>query len=358
VVGPEAAPGSDRQQRRPTVLERRFRAMSTDVHVIVVDGRPSHLSAAEAAVRDREARWSRFIDDSELSILNTNPGRPVVVSSDTFHLVAAAIDGYRRSGGRFDPTILRSLVAAGYDRTREEMTDGRPARHLPAPGPAGIELLDGLHAIVLPEGVGLDLGGIAKGATSDAVVAELLADGAAGCCVNIGGDLRADGAPPQPEGWLVELDCPGAAGTRTVRLRSGAVCTSTTLLRRWRPAGDDPIEHHLRDPGTGSPLRSGLASVSVLAGRAAQAEVLTKMALSAGPDGAPGELTASGVTGLLVLDDGEVVELAGFDQFAWRAAGTSSRCQTAGAAGGEPSGSRPGSGPPLGRGGEGVTGVE
>jgi thiamine biosynthesis lipoprotein len=53
------------------------------------------------------------------------------------------------------------------------------------------------------------------------------------------------------------------------------------LRRRW---GD---VHHLIDPRTGLPSRSGLEEVSVVAGTGLQAEVIAKTALLAGPDLAP-----------------------------------------------------------------------
>ena len=146
--------------------ERRFRAMNTDVHVVVVAATMAEaqvaLDDAERAVHDREARWSRFLQNSELSVLNRSCGRPVIVAEDTFALVRRAIEAWRLTGGVFDPTVGASLIAAGYDRSFELVTADEPAAAAPiapAATPAAIELHETTNSIVLPEGVTLDLGG-------------------------------------------------------------------------------------------------------------------------------------------------------------------------------------------------------
>lgn len=330
-----AVPGPVSRGSAPTVdgaRDHRFRAMGTDVHVRVVGGPPGLAAGAEAAVRGREARWSRFLPRSELSRLNrAGGGRPVIVSPDTFALIAAAVEACRLTDGAFDPTVLTSLLAAGYDRPLEQLPPPVPTppsgplpggaaaapRSIPAPGVDGIELHPSTSAVVLPPRVGLDLGGIAKGATADAVSADLLASGADGCCVNVGGDIRVRGAAPDGEGWVIGLDCPGATGHGGLRIRlvDGAVCTSTVLARRWAGPGGGSTEHHLRHPRTGAALSTGLWSITVVAASATQAEVLTKAAFVTGAGGAAAVIGGHGATGVLVVDGGDLVPLAGLDPF-------------------------------------------
>jgi len=327
-----AVPGPASRGSAPTAdgaRDHRFRAMGTDVHVRVVGGPPGLAAEARRAVEQREARWSRFLPHSELSRLNNaGGGRPVIVSPDTFALIAAAVEACRLTAGAFDPTVLTSLVAAGYDRPLAQLTPPAPASNhdgapggdggIPAaPGVDGVELHPVTCGVVLPPGVGFDLGGIAKGATADAVSAELLAAGADGCCVNVGGDLRVRGAAPDGEGWVIGLECPGAVGSAglQVRVADGAVCTSTVLARRWAGPRGGATEHHLRHPATGAALTTGLWSVTVVAASATQAEVLTKAAFVAGVDGAAAVIGGHGATGVLVADGGGVVPLAGLDPF-------------------------------------------
>jgi thiamine biosynthesis lipoprotein len=314
-----AAGGSTTANHRTTV-ERSFRAMNTDVHIVVVpasgDSGRAALDAAEEAVHDRETRWSRFLPDSELSIINRSGGRPVIVADDTFALICRAVDAWRLTGGVFDPTIGSSVLAAGYDRSFEHLANAEPVTcqtPVPAATPTAIRLHEATRSVVAPAGVILDLGGIAKGATCDAVTAELRSSGVAGCCVNIGGDLRVAGTPPDPRGWTVTLDCPGSPERRAIALADGAVCTSTVTKRRWRTTNGP--EHHLRDPATGAHFDTGIASVSVIAARAEQAEVLTKVAIAAGPDEAGASLAVNGATGLLVHTSGALTELDGFADF-------------------------------------------
>lgn len=291
--------------------------MGTTVHLVVTDGSTDVLDDLEALIRDRHARWSRFDPASEVSALGRSRGRPVVVTTETYELVGRAIDAWRLTGGAFDPTVGSCLTAAGYDRDFPSLA-ARPERSIgtgpsPAPGPLGVELHPMTSAVVVPRGVVLDLGGIAKGATADRAVGLALERGAAGCCVNIGGDLAVGGVGPDDRGWTVLLECPGAADHRTVALAAGAVCTSSTTRRRWK--GDAGEEHHLRDPATGRSLETGLATASVIAARGDQAEVLAKAALAAGPDRAAELLAASGVTGILVDDAGSIIGLPGVADF-------------------------------------------
>src|SRR5689334_23292135 len=96
--------------------ERRFRAMGSDGHILIVG--PERLAdRAQARIIELERRWSRFDEHSEVSALNRHAGVPVVVSSETVELVERALDAWRLTHGWFDPTVLGDLVRAGYDRT-------------------------------------------------------------------------------------------------------------------------------------------------------------------------------------------------------------------------------------------------
>ena len=121
----------------------------------------------------------------------------------------------------------------------------------------------------------IDSGGIGKGLAADLVAERLVERGALGALVNVGGDLRCAGSPPSQR-WQIHLNVPiEVEDDLSVRLDSGAVCTSTPLKRRWETTGGG-VGHHLLDPRTGRPAADNYASVSVIAPRAWLAEVLSK----------------------------------------------------------------------------------
>ena len=306
------------------VTETHFRAMGSDAHVVLVDADPRLVDDARAHLELLEARWSRFRASSELSALNARPGHPVVVSEDTCALIARAVGAWHATGGRFDPTILPALQVAGYDRDfaalvdDESLATGERAPELelvpdPAPGCAGIRIDAPVRAVTLPDGVVLDLGGIGKGYAADRVATALLAAGARGACVNLGGDLRVVGCPPEGDAWTIEVDDPFRRGTGTISVATGAVATSSRLRRAWRRHGRDV--HHLVEPATGRSARTGLASVTVVAAEAWWAEVLAKAAFVAGPVEGARLIVDAGATGLFLHDSGRTEELPGLDEF-------------------------------------------
>ena len=322
---PTPAPPATRRPSRPKRAGRRvvacqIAAMGTQVDLLVVDAPTGALAHARARLSDLEARWSRFRPDSEVSALNRAAGQPVAVSPETFTLVTLAALGWQITGGRFDPTVLDALEAAGYDRAFEQLPPSRERRDGmerppgPTPGLAGIALDTEAGTVALPAGTRFDPGGIGKGYAADLLCAELRAGGATGACVNVGGDLRVSGTPPRAGLWSVAVPHPHGGLAATVELSEGAVATSSPMRRAWRAGGR--LAHHLIDPRTGQPARTGIFQATVLAGEAWRAEVATKAAFLAGlPDGLD-LATRLSADALLIDQDGRVHLTAGLQQAA------------------------------------------
>jgi thiamine biosynthesis lipoprotein len=133
---------------------------------------------------------------------------------------------------------------------------------------------------LLPTGVGLDLGGIAKGWTVQQTAHRLGRLGPA--LVDAGGDIACVGAPPTGSAWLVGMADPHRpeADLGALALTDEAVATSSLTGRRWQYHGQ--TAHHLIDPRTGAPAHTDLASVTVVAPRLPDAEIHAKVALILG----------------------------------------------------------------------------
>jgi len=254
--------------------------MGSDAHLIVVGPDPALLQYGRHRIDELERRWSRFVETSEISRLNAAAGSWLPVSNDTITLVSRALEGWRLSGGAFDPTVLGALIRAGYDRSFESPpADAQPPASRLSLGAAQIAI-EGT-AIRLPPGTGFDPGGIGKGLAADLVANELMAAGALGACVNLGGDVRVAGIGPRGAAWTVAVEHPLSVDpVALLGMADGAVATSTSLLRRWSVAGQE--RHHLIDPRTGQPSDSQVAFAAVVAGEAWMAEVLAKAVVLAG----------------------------------------------------------------------------
>ena len=98
-----------------------------------------------------------------------------------------------------------AVVAAGYDRTFDEVPADGGAVDAAAPAGGGVRV-DG-YRVELDEGVRIDLGGIAKGYAAERA-AELLAV-AGPCLVSAGGDIATRGGS-----WPVGVDT-GSACSRS-----------------------------------------------------------------------------------------------------------------------------------------------
>ena len=294
-----------------SVVARQWRVMGSAAEVIVVDGPSGSLAHARHRLGQLERRWSRFITSSDVSRMNRRAGSPVTVSADTSNLVAIAIEAWRVSGGAVNPTVLGAVLRAGYDASFDALADRTvaPSSSLAIVSCTDI-VIDG-DTVTLPAGTGFDPGGIGKGLAADVLATELRDAGAAGVCVNVGGDLRVSGAGPTGGGWTISIDTP--LGDRTivdVGLGDGAVATSTTARRRWRIDGRE--RHHLIDPATSCPSTSDLVQATALSAECWLAETFAKAILLRGSERAF-DLLPDGTGALAVRSDGRVIATDALD---------------------------------------------
>lgn len=290
--------------------------MASTLHILATserdDGRIEQAVRATAAHLDHLERcWSRFIATSDISTLNrlgATGGGELAVDSSTLSLIAAMVEGYERTAGRFDPTLLRAVMAEGYVRSHTDP-------EVVCDAPSAIGRRASVHDVVLdlaagtvavPAGLSLDPGGIGKGLAADLAVARLLDTGASGALVAIGGDLAMAGTPIDPAGWLVDVEHPDPDDGVLCHLAisGGGVATSSTRSRRWTVDGTE--RHHQIDPATERCSATDLATVTVIAPAGWLAEVHASAALGAGSGGAIDYLDGHGLSGIAVADDGTV----------------------------------------------------
>ena len=174
----------------------------------------------------------------------------------------AALDLVAATAGAFDPTVGPLVARYGFGPIHQGSAGLGPS----------LAAGDG-HLTKAEDGVTLDLCGIAKGHALDRV-ADVLADaGQRNFLIDVGGELLARGRHPSGRPWQAAVEDPrtDATGAAAIlALDNMAIATSGT---RWNSyvLGGRTISHMI-DPTSGEPVRGTLASVSVLATTAMEAD--------------------------------------------------------------------------------------
>jgi thiamine biosynthesis lipoprotein len=148
---------------------------------------------------------------------------------------------------------------------------------------------------------GFDPTGLVKGWAAREAAAVLKSAGIGAAMVNAAGDIATFGTPWQREAWRVGIRSPESPELLScvIELR-GAVATSGLYERGA----------HVWDAAARRPAR-GIASASVCGPDLAIADALATGLVAAGRDGLDA-VTRAGYEAMLVLDDGESLNTAGF----------------------------------------------
>lgn len=261
------------------LVREQFRSMGTECEVAVTATRADAararraLAAGRGEVESCERVLSRFDERSDLSRLNRASGEWVAIDHRLIEALRVALRTREETGGRFDPTILPALLAAGYDRSFEQLDERPPAHATEWSAGAAIEIDASASRARIEAGGAVDLGGIGKGFAATLALwamREAWLD-LPGSLVDLGGDIAVWGATPEGGPWRLAVADPRSPGTSlgTIEIEAGAVATSGRDRRRFGPGRR---LHHLIDPATGAPADAGPLAVTVVGPDAAEVE--------------------------------------------------------------------------------------
>lgn len=302
----------------PTLIQRSFLAMGTQLTVKLAVGAGADASAAEAVlaevralVHDFGRHWWAW-GDGALAQINRElaQGRQAVIPAEMQPLFERAWQIRRLSGARFEPLIGALVQLWGFHDLAQMRTEPPDARQVRA-------LLEALHAAPPyrggtpygpAPGVVWDFGAIGKGWIVDAALELLRRRGFADALFDAGGNLAARGSRGGRP-WRVGIRDPRAAPASPQLLAAldvgdEAVITHGNDQRFFDYQGQRYA--HVLDPATGMPVR-GLHSITAVHADAALADAAGSALYVAGPQGWPPLARQLGLEQVLALmEDGSV----------------------------------------------------
>ncbi len=269
--------------RGPEIHRFSGATMGTTYNVTLVTesaGLPDDLGdGVFAAVDGVDRAMSTYRDDSELMRLNrAPPGEAFSLSEAMAEVLAVSDRIYRDSGGAFDPTVapLVDLWGFGPPGPRDEPpAPGDIEALLPRVGFDKLSLDVAAGTAIRLEDIQLDLSGVAKGYGADKVADYLKSRGYTDFLVEVGGEMVLSGNNAMGEPWRIAIEAPdplGRAVQRIVGLSDVAIATSGDYRNYFERDGQR--FSHTIDPRSGYPISHRLASVTVLAPTAAEADAL------------------------------------------------------------------------------------
>ncbi len=204
-----------------------------------------------------EAKYSRFLPDSWISVLNASAGGAAVASDPEIdRILALCHEMHFLTRGVFDPTAL-PLIQLWDWRRAQIPTDPQIEAARQCVGWRKVERKPGSVRLSEP-GMCLDLGGMGKEYAVDQVALLARQCGLTGALVDFGADIRVTGLPADGRpGWHLGLEDPDQPGKAWCGLavREAAVATSGDYYRGFNAAGKR--WGHILDPRTGGRCKMG-----------------------------------------------------------------------------------------------------
>ena len=219
------------------------------------------LTDAENTVKRLEEKLSVTVEGSEIASLNAY-GQGTV-SEDTADLLRRALAICERTGGALDISIYPVVQCWGFTGEEKQVpTTETLASLLPLVDYTKI-CLDG-HSVTLPEGMMIDLGGVAKGYTGEVLAAQLKKAGVISACLNLGGNVQTVGARPDGTDWKIGVQDPESEDYLGVLSLNDQAAVTSGTYQRYFTGEDGKTYGHILNPKTGDQPDTDLLSVTVV----------------------------------------------------------------------------------------------
>ena len=263
-----------------------------------------------------ECMLSRTIEGSDIWNINHAQGAPVEVSDETVEILETARQVSELSGGTFDVTIAPVSTLWDFTSGAAVLPDASAIEEAARWIDYTQVEIEG-NTVTLPDGMMIDLGGIAKGYIADAVKGYLEEQGVASGILSFGGNIVAIGLKPDGEPWKVgiqDIDAPTGDYMLVARNFGGSTVTSGIYERGFEL--DGVYYHHILDPDTGWPVQNELASVTIFSDSSMWGDALATAAFSLGTEAGIALIESlDGIEAVFIARDRTAVYTSGADNY-------------------------------------------
>ncbi|MBD1262339.1 FAD:protein FMN transferase [Maribacter polysiphoniae] len=251
--------------------------MGTQIRLVLYDSDKEKADSVSVLAFQRIDELNTILSDylvnSELNLLCVKKPGTYEVSDDLYRVLKKADSVSKLTEGAFDVTagpLIGLWRKARMTKKMPGQTELSIARErvgynllqLTAPNKVRLNV----------EGMRLDLGGIGKGFAADEVIGILEMNGIFSGLIDMGGDIRVSGPPPEREYWILGFsyfDRQGKECFQKIKLKDGAVATSGSLYQFVEING---IKFsHIINPKSGLALKDGI-QVTTISRYAAEAD--------------------------------------------------------------------------------------
>ncbi len=228
--------------------------------------RAAALQAAKEEILRLNDILSIGLENSEISRVNrTGSGK---VSNDTAVMIREALTLYEETEGAFDLTVYPLMELWGFvSKEYHVPTEEELAETMLRIGADRVVLDDETGLVTLDSGQAIDLGGIAKGFTSQRLMEIFREYNVESAIVSLGGNMQCLGTKPDGSPWRIGVKDPFNPDfglSAIVKIVDKAVITSGGYERFFVDEETGTTYRHIIDPSTGYPAESGLSSVSII----------------------------------------------------------------------------------------------
>ena len=263
-----------------------------------------------------ESVLSRTVEGSDVWRINHAEGRPVEVSDDTIAILKCAEKISQLSDGAFDVTIAPVSTLWDFRSENPKLPDSEVIARAAALVDYSQMKTEG-NTVILPAGMMIDLGGIAKGYIADRIKEYLESRGVKHAILSFGGNIVAIGKKPDGSDWKVgiqDIDKPTGEHMLVSRNSGGSTVTSGIYERGFDLNG--VRYHHLLSSETGWPVQNELASVTIFSQSSMEGDALSTTAFVLGTEeGLKLIESLDGTEAVFITRDRKVISSTGAESY-------------------------------------------
>ena len=267
-------------------------AMDTVMQIVCYGDRAQE--AVEAAVKEIQ-RLDNMLsvgnENSEISLINKN--KSGMVSEETQEMINTSIEVFETSDRAFDITIYPMMELWGFTsgdfRVPSKKEIDETLKCVDSVLISVEAQKEGGANVSIGQGQGLDLGGIAKGFTSNRIMEIFEEYDLTSGYVWLGGNVQCYKTKTDGSLWNCGIKDPHdpentEAFLGKIKIEDKAVITSGGYERYYTDENTGKTYHHILDPKTGYPAEAGIVSATIVSDDGTLADALSTACYVMGVD--------------------------------------------------------------------------